>query len=145
MAVAMTVLDARIETVRPDGTARTIPITSFYRLPCSTPHLETVLEAGEMIAAVLLPPPLPGRHFPEQQSAPVEHVAPAGLQQSGSLLQPTTTQQPSERPHPGGVLTQLPLVALQSSAVHESPSSQSPALEQVTPDRDTTASTSPQP
>ena len=44
MAVAMRALDATVETVRPDGSARSIPIAEFYRLPGDTPHLETVLE-----------------------------------------------------------------------------------------------------
>ena len=46
MAVAMRALDATVETVRPDGSARSIPIAEFYRLPGDTPHLETVLERG---------------------------------------------------------------------------------------------------
>ena len=37
MAVAMRVLDASVETVRPDGTTRTIPIADFHRLPGTTP------------------------------------------------------------------------------------------------------------
>ncbi len=40
-----------------------IPIADFHRLPDATPHVETTLQAGEMITAVTLPPPLPGRHF----------------------------------------------------------------------------------
>ncbi|WP_087660676.1 FAD binding domain-containing protein, partial [Caballeronia terrestris] len=47
MAVAMRVLDASVATVRPDGSARTIPIADFHRLPGNTPHIETVLERGE--------------------------------------------------------------------------------------------------
>jgi xanthine dehydrogenase YagS FAD-binding subunit len=61
MAVAMTALDARVETVAPDGSARTIPIDSLYRPPGNTPHIETVLQPGELIVAVLLPPPPTGR------------------------------------------------------------------------------------
>jgi xanthine dehydrogenase YagS FAD-binding subunit len=61
MAVAMTALDARVETVTPDGSARTIPIDSLYRPPGNTPHIETVLGPGELIVAVLLPSPPPGR------------------------------------------------------------------------------------
>jgi xanthine dehydrogenase YagS FAD-binding subunit len=57
MAVAMRALDASIETVRPNGSVRTIPIAEFHRLPGNTPHLETVLEAGELITAVMLPKP----------------------------------------------------------------------------------------
>jgi len=63
MAVAMRALDAVIETVSPDGTARAIPIAEFYRLPEQTPHLETVLAENELITAVVLPPPLGGQHI----------------------------------------------------------------------------------
>jgi xanthine dehydrogenase YagS FAD-binding subunit len=63
MAVAMQLLDAGVETVRPDGTARTIPIADFYRLPGGTPHIENTLAPGELITAVTLPPPLGGRHY----------------------------------------------------------------------------------
>lgn len=61
MAVAMTALSARIETIAPDGATRTIPIDAFYRPPGNTPHIETVLAPGELIRSVLLPPPPPGR------------------------------------------------------------------------------------
>jgi xanthine dehydrogenase YagS FAD-binding subunit len=61
MAVAMTALDARVETVAPDGASRTIPIDTLYRAPGNTPHVETVLAPGELIRSVLLPPPPPGR------------------------------------------------------------------------------------
>jgi xanthine dehydrogenase YagS FAD-binding subunit len=63
MAVAMRVLDATVETVRPDGAARTIPIAEFHRLPGATPHLETALMPGELITAVTLPKPVGGTHF----------------------------------------------------------------------------------
>ena len=63
MAVALRVLDAAVETVRADGRARVIPIADFYRLPGQTPHVETVLEAGELITAVTLPRPLGGKHI----------------------------------------------------------------------------------
>jgi xanthine dehydrogenase YagS FAD-binding subunit len=59
----MMALDAIVETARPDGTARSIPIADFYRLPGDTPHLETVLEPGELITAVTLPKPLGGTHI----------------------------------------------------------------------------------
>jgi xanthine dehydrogenase YagS FAD-binding subunit len=63
MAVAMRALDATVETVRPDGATRTIPIAEFHRLPGDAPHLETTLEPGELITAVTLPPPLGGRQI----------------------------------------------------------------------------------
>ena len=63
MAVAMRVLDARVETVMPSGARRVIPMADFHRLPGNTPHIETSLQPGEMITAVTLPPPLPGKHI----------------------------------------------------------------------------------
>lgn len=60
MAVAMRLLDAQVETVRPNGTARVIPIADFHRLPGRTPHIETNLEPGELITAVTLPRPVGG-------------------------------------------------------------------------------------
>ena len=63
MAVAMRALDATIETVRPDGATRTIPIAELHRLPGDTPHVETTLEPGELITAATLPPPIGGRQI----------------------------------------------------------------------------------
>ncbi|MDP3075990.1 xanthine dehydrogenase family protein subunit M [Bradyrhizobium sp.] len=63
MAVAMRALDATVETVRPDGSARSIPIAEFHRLPGDTPHIETALAAGELITAVTLPKPVGGKHI----------------------------------------------------------------------------------
>jgi xanthine dehydrogenase YagS FAD-binding subunit len=55
MAVALTALDATIHTQDANGT-RQIPITEFYLLPEDTPDRETVLQSGELIIAVELPP-----------------------------------------------------------------------------------------
>ena len=63
MAVAMRALDANVETVRPDGSVRSIPIAELHRLPGNTPHLETVLVQGELITAVTLPKPVGGTHI----------------------------------------------------------------------------------
>jgi xanthine dehydrogenase YagS FAD-binding subunit len=63
MAVAMMLLDAQVETVKPDGATRVIPIADFYRLPGNTPHIENSLTPGELITAVTLPKPLGGKHF----------------------------------------------------------------------------------
>ncbi|WP_313163710.1 FAD binding domain-containing protein [Kosakonia cowanii] len=63
MAVAMQLLDAVVETVNPDGSERQIPLAEFYRAPGDTPHLETVLQPGELIVAVTLPPPAGGTHI----------------------------------------------------------------------------------
>ena len=63
MAVAMRVLDASVETVRPDGRTRVIPIADFHRLPGDTPHIDTTLERDELITAVTLPRPPGGTHI----------------------------------------------------------------------------------
>lgn len=60
MAVAMRALDAQVETVRPQGGRRVIPIADFHRLPGNQPQQDATLEAGEIITAVTLPPPPPG-------------------------------------------------------------------------------------
>jgi xanthine dehydrogenase YagS FAD-binding subunit len=60
MAVAMRALDATVETVRPNGSTGTIAIADFHRLPGNTPHIDTVLESGELITAVTLPKPAGG-------------------------------------------------------------------------------------
>ena len=60
MPVAMRALDATIVTLKHDGDERRIPIHDFYRLPGETPEIETVLEPGELITHVELPPPPEG-------------------------------------------------------------------------------------
>lgn len=60
MAVAMRALDAEVETIQSDGSTRTIPISELHTLPGKTPEVETSLHLGELITAVVLPPPLGG-------------------------------------------------------------------------------------
>ena len=55
LAVALIALDAVVELRRSGGAGRRQPIADFYRLPGDTPHIETALEPGEMIAAVVVP------------------------------------------------------------------------------------------
>jgi xanthine dehydrogenase YagS FAD-binding subunit len=55
MAVALVALDAVVRVLGPQG-ERAIPLTEFYRLPGEEPQRETVLEHGELITAVDLPP-----------------------------------------------------------------------------------------
>lgn len=62
MAVAMMALGASVETLRADGTRRLIALDALYRPPGATPHLETTLQRGELIQAVILPPPAGGTH-----------------------------------------------------------------------------------
>src|SRR5205823_10502829 len=55
LAVALVALDAAIE-VRGASAQRTVRLNDFYRLPANTPHIETVLQPGEVIAAITVPP-----------------------------------------------------------------------------------------
>jgi xanthine dehydrogenase YagS FAD-binding subunit len=59
MNVAMAALEAIIHVRGPKG-ERSIPIGDFHLLPGNTPHRETVLEPGDLITHVTLPPPAPG-------------------------------------------------------------------------------------
>ena len=49
-AVALAALDARVDLLARDGTARRIAFTELHREPGDTPHLETNLAEGELIA-----------------------------------------------------------------------------------------------
>ena len=59
--VALTALEATIQVQGPQG-QRSIPIHDFYLLPGSTPNRETVLQPGDLITSVTLPPPPFGSH-----------------------------------------------------------------------------------
>jgi xanthine dehydrogenase YagS FAD-binding subunit len=59
MCVAMAALEAVIHVEGPNG-ARGIPIGDFHLLPGGTPDRETLLEAGDLITHVTLPPPIAG-------------------------------------------------------------------------------------
>jgi xanthine dehydrogenase YagS FAD-binding subunit len=62
MCIAMAALEAIIHVEGPNG-ARAIAFGDFHLLPGSTPHRETVLEPGDLITHVTLPPPRAGsRH-----------------------------------------------------------------------------------
>ncbi|MGW2305764.1 FAD binding domain-containing protein [Streptomyces sp. NPDC001809] len=56
MAVALAALDARVHLLGPDG-ERAVPLTGFHRLPGDTPEQDTVIQPGELVTAVTLPPP----------------------------------------------------------------------------------------
>jgi xanthine dehydrogenase YagS FAD-binding subunit len=53
--VALMALGATVHIQGPGGT-RTVPIGEFYRLPGETPHVETVLQKGDLVTHVSLPP-----------------------------------------------------------------------------------------
>jgi xanthine dehydrogenase YagS FAD-binding subunit len=60
MAVALTALDASVHVTGPGGD-RVIAMPGLHRLPGGAPDRDTVLEQGELITAVELPPPSAGR------------------------------------------------------------------------------------
>ncbi|TFV59554.1 xanthine dehydrogenase family protein subunit M [Geodermatophilus sp. DF01-2] len=55
MAVALAALDAQVQVLGPAG-ARTVPFVDLHRLPGEDPSRDTVLEHGELITAIDLPP-----------------------------------------------------------------------------------------
>ncbi|MFS0697045.1 FAD binding domain-containing protein [Streptomyces nitrosporeus] len=59
MAVALAALDATVRVHGPEG-ERTVPVTGLHRLPGDSPERDTVLEPGELITGVELPPPPDG-------------------------------------------------------------------------------------
>ncbi|WP_295652005.1 xanthine dehydrogenase family protein subunit M [uncultured Dietzia sp.] len=60
MAVALAALDAVVVVLSSDGERR-IPVTDLHRLPDDRPDKDTVLDHGDLISAVELPPPPAGR------------------------------------------------------------------------------------
>jgi len=54
LAVALVALDAVVE-VRGQGDRRSVPLDDLHRLPAESPHIETVLEPGEVITAITVP------------------------------------------------------------------------------------------
>jgi xanthine dehydrogenase YagS FAD-binding subunit len=59
MCVALAALEATIHVQGSKGT-RAIPMGEFHLLPGTTPNRETVLEPGDLITHVTLPPPVAG-------------------------------------------------------------------------------------
>jgi xanthine dehydrogenase YagS FAD-binding subunit len=59
MNVALAALEATIQ-IRGTKGERSVPIGDFHLLPGNTPERETVLEPGDLITNVMLPPPASG-------------------------------------------------------------------------------------
>jgi xanthine dehydrogenase YagS FAD-binding subunit len=55
MAVALAALDAQVQVLGPEG-ERIVPFVDLHRLPGDDPSRDTVLEHGELITAIDLPP-----------------------------------------------------------------------------------------
>ena len=54
-AVALAALDARVNVVGVDG-VRTVPVTELHRLPGDEPERDTVLQHGELVDRIEVPP-----------------------------------------------------------------------------------------
>jgi len=59
MCVALTALEATVHIQGTKG-SRAVAFADFHLLPGDTPHRETVLEPGDLITHVTLPPPIAG-------------------------------------------------------------------------------------
>jgi xanthine dehydrogenase YagS FAD-binding subunit len=62
MCVAMAALEAVVHIQGPKG-ERAVPIAEFHLVPGATPQRETVLEPGDLITYVSLPPAWPGAKY----------------------------------------------------------------------------------
>jgi xanthine dehydrogenase YagS FAD-binding subunit len=60
MAVALAALEATV-IVQGRAGRREIPMAEFHRLPGESPERNTVLEPSDLVTAIRLPPPVPGR------------------------------------------------------------------------------------
>ena len=56
MPVALAAMNATLHLQAPSGGTRTVPLAEFYRLPGTTPEIETNLLPGELITAIVVPP-----------------------------------------------------------------------------------------
>lgn len=62
MAVAMSALDATVHIAGGSG-ERSVPVRDFHCLPGDTPWVENILDPGEVITSVTLPPPVEGKQI----------------------------------------------------------------------------------
>ncbi len=60
LAVALLALEAIVDVRRSSG-QRSVLLAEFHKLPGTTPHIETVLEPGEVIASIRVPAQLAAR------------------------------------------------------------------------------------
>ncbi len=59
-ATALVAYDARVELVGPNGRRRTVPLRGFFRPPEQRRDSDTVIERGEVLTCVIVPPIAPG-------------------------------------------------------------------------------------
>src|SRR5439155_14523843 len=61
LAVALAALDAAVELRSASSGTRSVPVTEFHLVPGDTPDRETAMQLGEIVTAVLVPPPAAGQ------------------------------------------------------------------------------------
>lgn len=132
MCVALRALDAIVE-VESAGAKRSIAIADFHLLPGDTPHLETVLQPGELITGIVLPPPIAGtqlyRKVRDRASyafanvsmalvASVEHgeVVVERLAFGGLALKPWRVEAAERGPRDAGAIADIVLAGAQPTA-----------------------------
>jgi xanthine dehydrogenase YagS FAD-binding subunit len=55
LPVALIAADAEVLVRGPDGAERAVPMEAFHLLPGDTPHIETVLQTGDIVTAICIP------------------------------------------------------------------------------------------
>jgi xanthine dehydrogenase YagS FAD-binding subunit len=59
-ATALVAYDARVELSGPQGKQRTVALKDFFLVPDASREQDTVIERGEVLTRVIVPPPRPG-------------------------------------------------------------------------------------
>lgn len=55
MCAALTALDAVVQIRKNSGEEVSLPITEFHRLPGDTPHIDNIMQSGDLITSIDLP------------------------------------------------------------------------------------------
>lgn len=106
MAVALAALEAEVEIRSAEGVTRRVPMHEFYRGPGDRPDIETVLDQGELITAVVLPKPRDGarqtyRKVRDRASYAFALVSVAGsVTMDGDTIADVSLAYGSVAPHP---------------------------------------------
>ncbi|QFT79949.1 4-hydroxybenzoyl-CoA reductase subunit beta [Roseovarius sp. THAF27] len=106
MAVALSALQAEVEIHGPDGATRRVPLHDFYRGPGDRPDIETALDDGDLVTAVILPAPRAGsrqcyRKVRDRASYAFALVSVAGsVHMDGDTITDLSLSYGSVAPHP---------------------------------------------
>ena len=106
MAVALSALQAEVEIHSPDGETRRVPMHDFYRGPGDRPDIETALDDGDLVTAVILPAPRDGsrqcyRKVRDRASYAFALVSVAGsVHMDGDTITDLSLSYGSVAPHP---------------------------------------------